>query len=61
MFFFPLEVTYTVAILTGNEWGAGTDSNILFTLYGSAGESEQQTIENEGSTTFECGMYVTQL
>uniref|UniRef100_A0A6P8J2Q7 Uncharacterized protein LOC116306425 isoform X2 n=1 Tax=Actinia tenebrosa TaxID=6105 RepID=A0A6P8J2Q7_ACTTE len=49
-------VTYTVNILTGNEWGAGTDSNIYFTLYGSAGESEQQTIENEGSTTFECGM-----
>ncbi|XP_032242915.2 uncharacterized protein LOC5517078 isoform X2 [Nematostella vectensis] len=53
------KATYTVNIFTGNVWGAGTDANILLTLYGTEGESDEFQIENEGQATFETGMIDT--
>ena len=45
---------YQVHIYTGYEWGAGTDANILITLFGEDGDSEETKLDNN-KNNFERG------
>ncbi|EDO44989.1 predicted protein, partial [Nematostella vectensis] len=45
---------YKVDILTGDVYGAGTDANVLITIYGEDGDSGQQLLDNSGNN-FERG------
>ncbi|KAL8614278.1 hypothetical protein ACOMHN_007616 [Nucella lapillus] len=48
------EVDYTVHVMTGDEFGAGTDSNVLITLYGEKGDTgERQLKESNNRNKFE--------
>ena len=48
------ECQYPVHIYTGDKWGAGTDANILITIYGEEGDSGEKTLDNN-SSNFERG------
>ncbi|EDO44990.1 predicted protein, partial [Nematostella vectensis] len=50
---------YTIHIFTGDVWGAGTDANVLVTLYGTKGDSGEHKLDNEGENNFEQGMIDT--
>ncbi|EDO26464.1 predicted protein, partial [Nematostella vectensis] len=50
------EGQYTIHIFTGDVWGAGTDANVLVTLYGTKGDSGEHKLDNEGENNFEQGM-----
>ncbi|XP_074618349.1 uncharacterized protein LOC141877315 isoform X1 [Acropora palmata] len=58
---------YQVHIYTGYEWGAGTDANILITLFGEDGDSEETKLDNnknnfergqKDSFAISCGKYL---
>ncbi|XP_015757568.1 PREDICTED: uncharacterized protein LOC107336976 [Acropora digitifera] len=61
---------YQVHIYTGYEWGAGTDANILITLFGEDGDSEETKLDNnknnfergqKDSFVISCGKYLGRL
>ena len=46
---FPLhstEVEYTVRVFTGDESGAGTDSNVFITMYGDKGDTGERKLKD---------------
>ena len=45
---------YQVHIYTGDKWGAGTDANVLITLFGEDGDSEEKKLDNN-KNNFESG------
>ena len=45
---------YPVHIYTGDKWGAGTDANVLITIFGEEGESDETKLDNS-SNNFERG------
>ena len=45
---------YLVHIYTGDKWGAGTDANVLITLFGEDGDSEEKKLDNN-KNNFESG------
>uniref|UniRef100_A0A8C2K356 Lipoxygenase homology domains 1a n=1 Tax=Cyprinus carpio TaxID=7962 RepID=A0A8C2K356_CYPCA len=48
--------TYTVAVTTGDVYGAGTDANVFITLYGDMGDAgERKLNKSENSNKFERG------
>uniref|UniRef100_A0A8C1Q280 Lipoxygenase homology domains 1a n=1 Tax=Cyprinus carpio TaxID=7962 RepID=A0A8C1Q280_CYPCA len=48
--------TYTVAVTTGDVYGAGTDANVFITLYGDMGDTgERKLRKSENSNKFERG------
>ncbi|XP_016325596.1 lipoxygenase homology domain-containing protein 1-like [Sinocyclocheilus anshuiensis] len=48
--------TYTVAVTTGDVYGAGTDANVFITLYGDMGDTgERKLSKSENSNKFERG------
>ncbi|XP_059398613.1 lipoxygenase homology domain-containing protein 1 [Carassius carassius] len=48
--------TYTVAVTTGDVYGAGTDANVFITLYGDMGDTgERKLSKSENSNKFESG------
>ena len=49
-----LDHQYPVHIYTGFKWGAGTDANVLITIFGEEGESEETKLDNS-SNNFERG------
>ncbi|XP_044174758.1 uncharacterized protein LOC114975839 isoform X5 [Acropora millepora] len=64
------EYEYQVHIYTGYEWGAGTDANILITLFGEDGDSEETKLDNnknnfergqKDSFVISCGKYLGRL
>ncbi|XP_068705662.1 uncharacterized protein [Montipora foliosa] len=40
------EYKYSVDIYTGDKWGAGTDANILITIFGENGDSGEKKLDN---------------
>ena len=51
MFFFfpPADNGYAIHVFTGSKLTAGTDANVLITLYGEKGESAEQKLDNAGN------------
>uniref|UniRef100_A0A672MGV6 Lipoxygenase homology domain-containing protein 1-like n=1 Tax=Sinocyclocheilus grahami TaxID=75366 RepID=A0A672MGV6_SINGR len=48
--------TYTMAVTTGDVYGAGTDANVFITLYGDMGDTgERKLSKSENSNKFERG------
>lgn len=45
---------YMVHIYTGNKWGAGTDANVMITIFGKEGDSGERKLDNE-KNNFETG------
>ena len=45
---------YQVHIYTGDKWGAGTDANVLITLFGEDADSEEKKLDNS-KNNFESG------
>ena len=45
---------YMVHIYTGNNWGAGTDANVMITIFGKEGDSGERKLDNE-KNNFETG------
>ena len=45
---------YLVDIYTGDKWGAGTDANVVITIFGEDGDSGERTLDNS-SNNFETG------
>lgn len=54
--FYSFKGTYKVDLFTEDQFGACTGVNILLTLYGSEGQSDEHCIESEGEHTFKEGM-----
>ena len=54
---FSTECDYTVTTYTGNKWGAGTDANVLITIYGKNGDTGERKLDNDGNN-FENAWYV---
>ena len=44
MSFIP-EVSYSVKVVTGDVWGAGTDANVFITLTGEHGDSGERDLK----------------
>ena len=38
---------YMVHIYTGNKWGAGTDANVMITIFGKEGDCGERKLDNE--------------
>ena len=53
----PAEYSYTVTTYTGNKWGAGTDANVLITIFGADADTGERKLDNTGNT-FENSRYV---
>lgn len=49
-------VVYEVKVLTGDRRGAGTDANVVVTLYGDKGDSGQPKALQSASNNFTRGM-----
>lgn len=47
--------SYTVTVATGNQWFAGTDDYVYFSLVGSAGSSERHLLDKPFYNDFERG------
>ena len=45
---------YMVHIYTGNKWRAGTDANVMITIFGKEGDSGERKLDNE-KNNFETG------
>ena len=45
---------YQVHIYTGDKWGAGTDANVLITIFGEDGDSGEKKLDNN-KNNFESG------
>lgn len=45
------EVTYTVHVFTGDEFGAGTDANIFINLYGEKGDTGERQLKDSSTHT----------
>ena len=45
---------YLVHIYTGDKWGAGTDANVLITVFGEDGDSGERKLDNN-KNNFETG------
>lgn len=45
---------YIAHIYTGDKWGAGTDANVMITIFGEEGDSGQRRLDND-SNNFENG------
>lgn len=43
------EVTYTVRVFTGNEFGAGTDANVFLNIYGENGDTGERQLKDSAS------------
>ena len=39
------EIDYTVHVVTGDESGAGTDSNVFLTIYGEKGDTGERQLK----------------
>ena len=46
-------VTYKVTVVTGDEFGAGTDANVAITVSGRNGSSAKQPLKRKGVNLFE--------
>ena len=44
------EYEYKVTTYTGDKWGAGTDANVLITIYGENGDTGERKLDNTGNT-----------
>lgn len=45
---------YIAHIYTGDKWGAGTDANVMITIFGEEGDSGERRLDND-SNNFENG------
>ena len=45
---------YLVDVYTGDKWGAGTDANVVITIFGEEGDSGERTLDNNNNN-FETG------
>ena len=45
---------YIAHIYTGDKWGAGTDANVMITIFGEEGDSGETRLDND-SNNFENG------
>ena len=45
---------YLVHIYTGDKWGAGTDANVIITVFGEEGDSGEKKLDNN-KNNFESG------
>ena len=43
------ECQYPVHIYTGDKWGAGTDANVIITIFGEEGDSGEKTLDKSGN------------
>ena len=41
------ECQYPVHIYTGDKWGAGTDANVIITIFGEEGDSGEKKLDND--------------
>ena len=51
---FTLGHDYLVHIYTGDKWGAGTDANVMITIFGEDGDSGERKLDNN-KNNFETG------
>jgi len=49
-----LDHDYLVHIYTGDKWGAGTDANVMITIFGEDGDSGERRLDNN-KNNFETG------
>ena len=50
----PVETNYVITTYTGKKAGAGTDANVIVTIFGEKGESGPYNLDKEGDN-FENG------
>ena len=46
---FISECQYPVHIFTGDKWGAGTDANVIITIFGEEGDSGEKKLDNSNN------------